>query len=146
MSSPEPPPQQPPPPPAPDDADSLDQRRGALRLGGGATRIDAQHERGKLTARERIEELLDEDSFEEIGAYLEHRHSTSGLDRQRYAGDGVVTGFGRIDGRRVAVFAQEEDFTNHVLMHAMGANTAGQLGSVIAGGVLLDLVTRMLGS
>jgi len=90
-------------------SDSLDERRRASRVGGGERRIAAQHERGKLTVRERIDRLLDEDSFEEIGAYLEHRHSAFGLDRQRHAGDGVVTGFGHIDGRRIALFAQ--DFT-----------------------------------
>ena len=78
-------------------------------MGGGQNRIDAQHARGKLTVRERINRLLDPNSFEELGPYLEHRHSAFGLDRQRHAGDGVVTGFGYIDGRRVAVFAQ--DFT-----------------------------------
>ncbi|MCY4634196.1 MAG: acyl-CoA carboxylase subunit beta [Acidobacteria bacterium] len=78
-------------------------------MGGGQDRIDAQHARGKLTARERINRLLDPGSFEELGPFLEHRHTAFGLDRQRHAGDGVVTGFGYIDGRRVAVFAQ--DFT-----------------------------------
>ena len=90
-------------------SESVDERRAEAQLGGGRERIDAQHARGKLTARERIERLLDAGSFEELGPYLEHRHSTFGLDRQRHAGDGVVTGFGLIDGRRVAVFAQ--DFT-----------------------------------
>ena len=89
--------------------DSLTERRTEARMGGGQARIDAQHARGKLTARERINRLLDPNSFEELGPYVEHRHSAFGLDRQRHAGDGVVTGFGHIDGRRVAVFAQ--DFT-----------------------------------
>ena len=89
--------------------DSLTERRAKARMGGGQGRIDAQHARGKLTARERINRLLDPKSFEELGPYVEHRHSAFGLDRQRHAGDGVVTGFGHIDGRRVAVFAQ--DFT-----------------------------------
>ena len=89
--------------------DPLTARRAEARMGGGQTRIDAQHSRGKLTARERINRLLDPNSFEELGPFLEHRHTAFGLDRQRHAGDGVVTGFGYIDGRRVAVFAQ--DFT-----------------------------------
>ena len=89
--------------------DPIGDERAAAHLGGGQARIDAQHERGKLTARERIERLLDADSFQEIGAYLRHRHTGFGLEEQRYAGDGVVTGFGLIDRRRVAVFAQ--DFT-----------------------------------
>jgi len=96
-------------PPAAGKGDSLTERRAKARMGGGQHRIDAQHARGKLTARERINRLLDPNSFEELGPYVEHRHSTFGLDRQRHAGDGVVTGFGYVDGRRVAVFAQ--DFT-----------------------------------
>lgn len=89
--------------------DPISEQRSAAHLGGGQERIDAQHERGKLTARERIDRLLDADSFQEIGPYIVHRHSGFGLETQRYAGDGVITGFGLIDGRRVAVFAQ--DFT-----------------------------------
>jgi len=89
--------------------DVIAAQRAAARLGGGQQRIDAQHARGKLIARERIERILDAETFEETAPYIEHRHSGFGLERQRYAGDGVVTGFGRIDGRRVAIFAQ--DFT-----------------------------------
>ena len=83
--------------------------RAAAYGGGGQKRIDAQHARGKLTARERINRILDPDTFEEIAPYVEHRHTGFGLENQRHAGDGVVTGFGLIEGRRVAVFAQ--DFT-----------------------------------
>lgn len=83
--------------------------RTALRLGGGQTRIDAQHARGKLTARERIDRLLDPGSFEEMAPYIQHRHAGFGLEKERHPGDGVITGFGLIAGRRVAVFAQ--DFT-----------------------------------
>jgi acetyl-CoA carboxylase carboxyltransferase component len=79
------------------------------RLGGGSERIEAQHKRGKLTARERLQILLDEGSFEELDALVMHRSSEFGLDKQRYYGDSVVTGFGKIDGRLVYVFAQ--DFT-----------------------------------
>ncbi|MEE2637322.1 MAG: acyl-CoA carboxylase subunit beta [Acidobacteriota bacterium] len=89
--------------------DPVSERRAAARRGGGQDRIDAQHARGKLTARERIKRILDADSFEEIAPYVEHRHSGFGLEKHHHAGDGVVTGFGRIDGRRVAIFAQ--DFT-----------------------------------
>ena len=99
--------------PAPENAaanrDSIAERRAASRQGGGQERIDAQHARGKLTARERIKRMLDADSFEEIAPYVEHRHAGFGLEKSRHAGDGVVTGFGLIDGRRVAIFAQ--DFT-----------------------------------
>ncbi len=79
------------------------------KLGGGQTRIDDQHKKGKLTARERLEILLDEASFIEMDAFVKHRSQDFGLDRQRIAGDGVVTGYGRIDGRLVFVFSQ--DFT-----------------------------------
>jgi acetyl-CoA carboxylase carboxyltransferase component len=91
-------------------------REQALR-GGGAERVDQQHAKGKLTARERLALLLDEGSFQELGALATHNVSDFGLDEQRYPGDGVVTGFGRINGRRVAVFAQ--DFT--VLGGSFGA-------------------------
>jgi propionyl-CoA carboxylase beta chain len=77
--------------------------------GGGSTRIEQQHQRGKLTARERLELLLDESSFSELDAFVTHRASDFGLDEQRYLGDGVVTGHGTIDGRRVFVYSQ--DFT-----------------------------------
>jgi propionyl-CoA carboxylase beta chain len=77
--------------------------------GGGDTRIASQHKKGKLTARERLHFLLDEGSFEEIGAFVTHRSTEFGLEREKYLGDGVITGFGRIDGRLVYVFAQ--DFT-----------------------------------
>jgi len=90
-------------------SDPIANHRSALRLGGGQSRVDAQHARGKLTARERIEQLLDADTFQEVAPYITHRHDDFGLGQQRYAGDGVVTGFGLVGGRRIAVFAQ--DFT-----------------------------------
>ena len=77
--------------------------------GGGQKRIDAQHAKGKLTARERIHFLLDEGSFQEMGALVQHRSDLFGLDKQKILGDGVVTGYGTINGRLVYVFAQ--DFT-----------------------------------
>ena len=79
------------------------------KLGGGQKRIDAQHERGKLTARERLHLLLDEGTFEEFGQLILHRGTEFGIDKQRYLGDAVVTGWGKIDGRPVYVFSQ--DFT-----------------------------------
>ena len=87
----------------------LREMRSRAVLGGGAKRIEQQHARGKLTARERLALLLDEGSFQEFGALATHQVSQFGLDKQRYPGDGVVTGFGKVNGRRVAVFAQ--DFT-----------------------------------
>lgn len=79
------------------------------KLGGGEERIKSQHEKGKLTARERIELLVDEGSFEELDIFVKHRAKDFGLDKQHYPGDGVVTGFAKIDGRPVALYSQ--DFT-----------------------------------
>lgn len=85
------------------------EKRAQARLGGGEKRIEAQHKKGKLTARERIDILLDEGSFEESDMFVEHRATDFGLENEHYLGDGVVTGHGTIDGRVVYVFAQ--DFT-----------------------------------
>jgi propionyl-CoA carboxylase beta chain len=87
----------------------LDAKRAAARLGGGQKRIDAQHAKGKLTARERIELLLDPNSFEEWDMFKEHRCTSFGMERQSVPGDGVVTGYGTINGRLVFLFSQ--DFT-----------------------------------
>ena len=87
----------------------LVEKRAESKLGGGEKRIEAQHGKGKLTARERLEYLLDKHSFEEIGAFVKHRSTDFGLDKQHYLGDGVVTGYGTINGRLVYVFSQ--DFT-----------------------------------
>jgi propionyl-CoA carboxylase beta chain len=84
-------------------------RRKAAKLGGGTERIAKQHQQGKLSAHERVTLLLDEGSFEEIGAFVEHRATSFGLDKQHFPGDGVVTGYGKIHGRLVYVFSQ--DFT-----------------------------------
>jgi len=87
----------------------MEKRRAAARLGGGQRRIDAQHAKGKLTARERLDILLDEGSFEEIDAYVEHNCIDFGMNESHIPGDGVVTGSGTINGRLVFVFSQ--DFT-----------------------------------
>ena len=87
----------------------LESRREEARLGGGQKRIDAQHSRGKLTARERVELLLDDDSFEEFDMFVTHRCNDFGMEKQKPAGDGVVTGWGTINGRMIYVFSQ--DFT-----------------------------------
>ncbi|HET7897770.1 MAG TPA: carboxyl transferase domain-containing protein, partial [Flavisolibacter sp.] len=79
------------------------------KLGGGVERIDAQHKKGKLTARERIQMLMDPGSFEEVGALVTHRTKDFGMEEQLYYGDGVITGYGTVNGRLVYVFAQ--DFT-----------------------------------
>src|ERR1044071_9723046 len=87
----------------------LEKKRDAARLGGGQKRIDAQHAKGKLTARERLEVLLDEGSFEEYDMFVTHRASEFGMASHKIAGDGVVSGWGTFNGRIVYVFSQ--DFT-----------------------------------
>jgi propionyl-CoA carboxylase beta chain len=89
--------------------DKLEERRAQARLGGGAQRIEAQHKRGKLTARERIELLLDHGSFEEFDMFVQHRCTDFGMADVKIPGDGVVTGWGTINGRTVFVFSK--DFT-----------------------------------
>jgi propionyl-CoA carboxylase beta chain len=89
--------------------EELERRRSEARAGGGGRRIDAQHAKGKLTARERLDLLLDEGSFEEFDMFVEHRAVDFGMAEQKIAGDGVVTGWGTINGRVVFVFSK--DFT-----------------------------------
>ncbi|MEO1205796.1 MAG: acyl-CoA carboxylase subunit beta [Pseudomonadota bacterium] len=89
--------------------EELEVRRANARLGGGERRIEAQHKRGKLTARERVDLLMDEGSFEEFDMYVEHRCTEFGMENNKFPGDGVVTGWGTINGRVVYVFAK--DFT-----------------------------------
>ena len=88
---------------------TLREKRQQALEGGGAQRIETQHAKGKLTARERLSILLDEASFQELGALATHHTTDFGMDQHRYPGDGIITGFGKIGGRRVAVYAQ--DFT-----------------------------------
>ncbi len=92
-----------------DKIEELKKLREKAKLGGGKARIKTQHDKGKLTARERIELLVDEGSFDEIDAFVKHRATDFGLDKQHFPGDGVVTGFAKIDGRLIALFSQ--DFT-----------------------------------
>ena len=92
-----------------DIVDMLEAKRARARLGGGEKRIEAQHRRGKLTARERLDVLLDEGSFEEYDMFVEHRCADFGMEAQRIPGDGVVTGHGTVNGQLVFVFSQ--DFT-----------------------------------
>jgi len=87
----------------------LQRKRDKALLGGGEDRIKKQHEKGKLTARERVHLLMDDGSFEEVGMLVEHRNSDFGMENQRYPGDGVITGYGTISNRLVYVYAQ--DFT-----------------------------------
>lgn len=90
-------------------ADILQQKINQAQRGGGQSRIESQHKKGKLTARERIQLLLDEGSFEEIGMLITHRSTDFGMEKEQYPGDGVVTGYGTINGRLVYLFSQ--DFT-----------------------------------
>ncbi len=92
-----------------DRREKLQNLRDESLLGGGEKRIESQHSKGKLTARERIDLLLDEGSFQEIGAFVKHRSRDFGMEKQQILGDGVVTGYGTIEGRMVYVFSQ--DFT-----------------------------------
>ena len=89
--------------------EKLDKLRLDAKLGGGEKRIENQHSKGKLTARERIDLLVDEGSFDELDMFVKHRSNDFGLDNEKYLGDGVVTGFARIAGRPIALFSQ--DFT-----------------------------------
>ena len=90
-------------------SNELSKRRAEARLGGGQHRIESQHKRGKLTARERVELLLDEDSFEEFDMFVTHRCNDFDMQEKKFPGDGVVTGWGTINGRQVYLFSQ--DFT-----------------------------------
>ncbi|MEO0670310.1 MAG: acyl-CoA carboxylase subunit beta [Pseudomonadota bacterium] len=105
----------------------LENRRAAARLGGGQKRIDAQHARGKLTARERVDLVLDEGSFEEFDMFVTHRSTDFGMEAQRPAGDGVVTGWGTINGRMVYIFSQ--DFT--VLGGSVSATHAAKICKIM---------------
>jgi acetyl-CoA carboxylase carboxyltransferase component len=96
-------------------------------LGGGEARVESQHKRGKLTARERLARLFDEDSFAETDTFVTHRSTDLGLDKQRFEGDSVVTGHGTIDGRRVFAYAQ--DFT--VLGGSLSLVAAQKISKVI---------------
>src|SRR5215218_319985 len=93
----------------PETIERLEERRAQARIGGGEKRIEAQHARGKLTARERVELLLDKGSFEEFDMFVEHRSHDFGMEKTKIPGDGVVTGWGTVNGRTVFVFAK--DFT-----------------------------------
>src|SRR4029078_13415738 len=92
-----------------DKLDLLERRRAEYELGGGEARLKAQHEKGKLTARERLDLLLDEGSFVELDRFVVHRSTAFGLAKQKYYGDGVVSGHEKIDGKLVYAFSQ--DFT-----------------------------------
>jgi propionyl-CoA carboxylase beta chain len=89
--------------------DALKKKRGEMAEGGGEARVEAQHAKGKLTARERIEQLVDEGTFQEIDGYMVHRSTDFGMENNRFLGDGLVAGFAKVDGRRICLYAS--DFT-----------------------------------
>jgi len=105
----------------------LKKLRESAGLGGGQDKIDAQHKKGKLTARERLELLLDEGSFEEVDLFVKHRNRDFGLENTSTLGDGVVTGYGKIEGRSVAIFSQ--DFT--VLGGSLSATNAQKICKIM---------------
>jgi acetyl-CoA/propionyl-CoA carboxylase carboxyl transferase subunit len=107
--------------------EELQRRRQASRRGGGEERIQRQHDRGKMTAHERIEYLLDEDTFVEVDPFVEHRSTNFGMDEKEFPGDAVVTGYGEVDGRKVFVFAH--DFT--VLGGSVGEVVADKICKVM---------------
>lgn len=107
--------------------ESLDEKRNNARQGGGGERIALQHKKGKLTARERIEVLLDPESFEETGMFVEHRCSNFGMNDKKFLGDGIITGHGTINGRLVFVYSQ--DFT--VLGGSLGEYHAKKICTIL---------------
>src|SRR5690554_690756 len=88
---------------------TLEEKIKLAQLGGGQKRIDSQHSKGKLTARERIQILLDPGTFEEIGMFVTHRSKDFGMEKEQYLGDGVITGYGKVNGRLIYIYSQ--DFT-----------------------------------
>lgn len=114
-------------PPMEEKIEEMYDRKRKIELGGGEARIESQHEKGKLTARERINLLLDDESFVELNAHVEHRGTHLGMDKMEAPGEGVVTGYGKINGRLVYVFAQ--DFT--VFGGALGEMHAKKIVNVM---------------
>ena len=120
-------------PPATSPIARLEHLEAKAELGGGAARIAKQHEAGKLTARERISALLDEGSFTELDKFVTHRCADFGMQAQQILGDGVVTGYGTVDGRTICVFAQ--DFT------VFGGSLSGAYAQKIC--KVMDLATKI---
>jgi len=110
----------------------LKRRNLEANLGGGQARIDQQHAKGKMTARERIEYLLDKDSFQELDKFVVHRCHDFGMGKKKIPGDGVVTGYGTIDNRRVFLFSQ--DFT------VFGGSLSGPFGEKVC--KVMDLALK----
>jgi acetyl-CoA carboxylase carboxyltransferase component len=113
----------------------LQEQREKIRLGGGPRRIEVQHAKGKLTARERIDRLLDEGSFQEIDAYITQRHSDFGMDKQRHPGDSIITGFGKINGRNVCLYAQDFTVSGGSFSEVNGQKVAKAMDLALQAGV-----------
>ncbi len=113
----------------------LQEQREKIKQGGGPKRIETQHAKGKLTARERIIRLLDEGSFQEINAYMTQRHSDFGMDKQRHPGDSVVAGFGKINGRTVCLYAQDFTVLGGSFSEVQGQKVAKAMDLALQAGV-----------
>src|SRR5213075_2972844 len=123
----------------------LQQKRAAAELGGGAERIAAQNEKGKLTARKRLDALLDAGTFVELDRFVTHRSTDFGLADEKYLGDGVVTGYGRIDGRLVYVFSQAHAEKICKVMDLALKNGAPVIGLNDSGGARIQEGVASLG-
>jgi acetyl-CoA carboxylase carboxyltransferase component len=113
----------------------LREQREKIKQAGGQTRIETQHAKGKLTARERILRLLDEGTFQEIDAYITQRHSDFDMDKQHQPGDSVVTGFGKIDGRTVCLYAQDFTILGGSFSEVQGQKVAKAMDLALQSGV-----------
>src|SRR5215831_18433512 len=123
-----------------DKLEVLERRTAESEQGGGAGRIKTQHAKGKLSARERLDLLLDEGSFVELDRFVVHRSTDFGLEQQKFYGDGVVTGYGRIDGRLVYVFSLSEAFAEKIckIMDLAMRNGAPVIGLNDSGGARIQ--------
>ncbi|MBW2087256.1 MAG: methylmalonyl-CoA carboxyltransferase, partial [Deltaproteobacteria bacterium] len=117
-----------------DKYEELRRRDAEALLGGGQDRIDAQHKKGKMTARERVKFLLDDGTFEEFDRFVVHRCTDFGMDKKKIPGDGVVTGYGTIDGRLVYVFSQDFTVFGGSLSGAFGEKVCKIMDMAVANG------------
>ncbi|MFQ5576304.1 MAG: acyl-CoA carboxylase subunit beta [Anaerolineae bacterium] len=115
--------------------EELQSRKTAIEQGGGPARVEAQHAKGKLTARERITRLLDGGSFQEIDPFITHRHRDFGMENQQYPGDSVVTGFGKINGRRVCLYSQDFTVLGGSFSEVQGQKVAKLMDMALEAGV-----------
>lgn len=126
--------------------EDLLRRRQEVRQGGGARAVEQQHAKGKLTARERIDRLLDAGSFQEVDPYVTHRHSAFGLDEKRFPGDAVVVGLGRIEGHKVAVAAQDFTVIGGSFSEAQGQKVCKVLDLAIGCGIPFVFLNDSVGA